>query len=597
MNAFVIENETLRFTFSAEQGLKCTSIYQKQTKEEWLSEECIPFLLEADGRQYPADACVLEKSEVLFDGTDRVLVFELSAMEGRISLRLSISEKPDSLVFLLQAGADWEDTPREVYLQIPLFQHFPSDGRWQLSANPRPKPDGTAALEIHPEFPLPICCLRRENGHGIMLELPDYPEFTGTWNQNRNRMLLQMTNVEDFLKHKLLLRLQNKELADVAEFHVSAVTGGYREVFYRYKEHMRANMDFSMYEKQDLQWYRKALYHNLAFAYSKEIFNYETGEFEVNRLLDDGEAFGGYDILVLWFVYPRLGVDARKQWDFCSDIPGGIEGVNEICRQAHARGVRVMLPYNPWDAGADEALNDTLEYIAELVEKTAIDGVWFDTMDSVPPGCRERIESIRPGVICCLEVTPKVKETVESITGSWNQRFSMPEGHILRYLFPEHAAPMTSRWRVAEKKDVLIKRAIFNGTGFAVWQDVFGAWLPFDEKQKAELKKWKQILLSNFDTYFGKECMPLYPVLQDELYINAFYNDNGEEEIYSIYNASEHTVDGELFAIDGSTTDDAIRIEELWKEAEGNFTRNHEIISGSIEPGKIYILLLRRKKR
>lgn len=72
-----------------------------------------------------------------------------------------------------------------------------------------------------------------------------------------------------------------------------------------------------------------------------------------------------------------------------------------------------MLPYNPWDKDEGEALEDTLEKIGELVEKTEIDGIWFDTMDSVPPGCQERIEKIRPGVICCLEVTPKVKETVE----------------------------------------------------------------------------------------------------------------------------------------------------------------------------------------
>ena len=72
-------------------------------------------------------------------------------------------------------------------------------------------------------------------------------------------------------------------------------------------------MDLSAYEGEDLRWYRKALFHHLTFAYSKEIFNYETQQFEVDRLLEEGQAFGGYDILVLWFVYPRLGVDSRKE--------------------------------------------------------------------------------------------------------------------------------------------------------------------------------------------------------------------------------------------------------------------------------------------
>lgn len=598
MSIFSIENEQLSFEFSTVQGLKCTSIRNRLTGEEWLSSPCAPFVLEVEGVKYQADNFVILNSEIMSDAVDRVLVFEMASPEWNINVRLSISVRTECLVFLLQANARWDGPPKEVYLHIPLFREFRPEGRWQLSANPRPKPDGTAAIEIHPEFPLPICHIDQKSGHGIMMELPDQPEFTGTWNQNRNRMLLQMTGTEEFLSHDLLLRLQNRQPADVVEIHFSALTGGYKEAFFRFKRHVREGMDLSMYEKEDLKWYRKALYHNLAFVYSREIFNYETGEFEIDRLLDDGEDFGGYDILVLWFVYPRLGVDARKQWDFCRDIPGGLDGINEICRKAHRRGVRVMLPYNPWDADEDEALTDTLDHIAELVEKTEIDGVWFDTMDSVPAGCRERIESIRPGVICCLEVTPKIKETVESITGSWNQRFCMPEGHVLRYLFPEHAAPVTSRWRVDKKKDLLVKRAIFNGTGFAVWQDVFGAWLPFDEKQKADLKKWKSILLAEYDTYFGRDCMPLYPVLQDEVYVNAFYHDNGCSEIYSIYNASPEQVTGPLFRIEGCRDgSEELFLEELWEENEDSFVRENEIISGKLEPEKIYILKITRRKK
>lgn len=598
MTHFEIENTQLRFRFDTASGLFCTGIYQKETEEEWLIKPCVPFTLEVCGKVYPADVFEIRKAEFLQDEKDRALIFELFLAEWKLRARLSVSVKEECLVFLLQAGADWQECPREVFLQIPLFRYFPEAGKWHLSANPRPKPDGSPALELHEEFPLPICCIDAETSHGVMMEFPDYPEFTGTWNQNRNRQLLQMTDREAFLNHNLLLRLQNKELADVAEIHFSSLTEGYKEAFFRYKAHIRRNMDFSMYDKEDYMWYRKALYHHLAFAYSREIFNYETQKFEVERLLDDGEAFGGYDILVLWFVYPRLGVDARKQWDFCDDIPGGMEGINEICDKAHARGVRVMLPYNPWDAEDDEALTDTLEHIAELVEKTRIDGVWFDTMDSIPKGFRERIERIRPGVICCLEVTPKVRETVEEITGSWNQRFRMPEGHVLRYLFPEHAAPMTSRWRVAEKKDMLIRRAIFNGTGFAVWQDVFGAWLPFDREQKAALKKWKGILLSHFDTYFGKESMPLYPVLQDELYINAFYHDGGEEEIYSVCNASDHVVEGALFRLySQKDSEEDLQIEELWTGESGFSIQQKKIVSGTIEPERIYILKITRRKK
>lgn len=598
MSSFSIENKTLGFSFTIEEGLYCTGIFQKETGEEWLREPCTPFWLEIGGRIYPASELEIQQADILEDARDRVLVFQLFCRPWNLTVRLSISAKEEQLIFLIQAGAKWENGPREVYLHLPLFEKISEKGCWQLAGNPRSKPDGTPALELHEAFPLPICCLDPETGHGLMLELPDMPEFTGTWNQNRNRQLLQMTETEEFLHHRLLLRLQNQSVADVAELRFSTVTGGYKEVFFRWKERIRRNMDLSEYEKPDLRWYRKARYHHLAFAYSREIFNYETQQFEIDRLLDAGEQFGGYDLLVLWFVYPRLGVDARRQWDFCHDIPGGYAGINEICRQAHARGVRVMLPYNPWDMDEEESLTDTLDHLAELVEETAIDGIWFDTMDSVPKGCRERLERIRPGVICCLEVTPKTKETVEQITGSWNQRFRMPEGHILRYLFPEHTAPITSRWRVAEKKDLLIKRAIFNGTGIAIWQDVFGAWLPFDERQKADLKKWKKILCSNYDTYFGKDCMPLYPVLQDAVYVNAFYRDDGTEEIYSVYNASNRAVEGLLFEIESEAQAGAVTaFSELWTGENDRFSCDHARISGTLKPEELYILKIKRRKQ
>lgn len=598
MKEISIENKKLRFTFSLENGVKCTSVFQKDTGEEWMLQPCPLFVLQVGKNEYSGEQWRTTFADILEDSRDKVLVFQFWHPEIDLNIRFSLWRKEEELVFLLQASANWTNTPKEVYLHIPLFDSFKNSGEWKLAGNPRSKPDGTPALELHQEFPLPICYINQTTGHGLMLELPDSPEVTGTWNQNRNRMLLQMENEEEFLHHRLLLRLQNKEFADVLELKISSLQNGYKEAFFRWKDHIREKMDLSIYQRKDIKWYEKALYHHLAFVYSREIFNYETQEFEVDRLLDEGGKFGGYDILVLWFVYPRLGVDTRKQWDFCRDIPGGYEGINKICEKAHKRGVKVMLPYNPWDQGQEESLADTLDALEELVKNTDIDGIWFDTMDSIPNGCRERLDNVRPGLVCCLEVTPRVKETVETITGSWNQRFAMPEGHILRYLFPEHKAPITSRWRLEGKKDTLIKRAIFNGTGFAVWQDVFGAWLPFDEKQKEDLKKWKQILLEQYDIYFGRNCMPLYPVKQKEIYVNAFYHNNGNEEIYSLYNASNHEVQGELIKIDPMPKkEDTIELQELWKNRVFTFSKESGIISGALEPEEIYIIKIKRREK
>lgn len=57
----------------------------------------------------------------------------------------------------------------------------------------------------------------------------------------------------------------------------------------------------------------------------------------------------------------------------------------------------------------------------------------------------------------------------------------------------EHFSPIISRWHVGIRKDLHIKRAIFNSTGILIWQDVFGSWLPYNKLQQAAIKKWKHI--------------------------------------------------------------------------------------------------------
>ena len=60
---------------------------------------------------------------------------------------------------------------------------------------------------------------------------------------------------------------------------------------------------------------------------------------------------------------------------------------------------------------------------------------------------------------------------------------------MFRFVFPEHPLNMVSRWSVGSDKDSIIKRAAFNGMGLVIWQDVFGAWLPFSKKQNLILRK------------------------------------------------------------------------------------------------------------
>lgn len=585
-----ISNDSMGFSFSYERGLKLSSIYHKSAGLEWLNTQVSPFILEILGVTIPAEDFEVTEVNAIRDGEKEYLLISLKLEKPyKIDARVSVYTADDnSLKYLLQLAPYWEDgVPQEIFMHLPLFGEFGfENNKWYLSSNPEKRPDGESVMQLHDSFDLPICNIMKNQKVGFSIEMRDTNQFALAWNQLRNCDFLHMTDENQLINNKILLRLENNTLADVIEFQFFALNNGWVEAFSGWKKRIREHMDLREYNRPDLQWYRKMLFQHFTFAYSKEVFNYDTETFDPEMLIKDGEDVGGYDSVLLWIQYPRLGVDKRKQWDFNKDIPGGLAGLRDFTNKCHKKNVRVFLPYKPWDIRPEEDHAGILERFAEVLKETDIDGIWFDTMDQVPEGFRECADSIRPGIIFCTEVHPAFIKTIETITGHWDQFMDpviMPNSYILRYLFPENNAPITSRWKIGAEKDTLINRAVFNATGFAVWQDIFGAWLPFSKEQKATLKEWKTLLLEHFNTFFGMDAIPMYPVLQNGLYSNRFVADNGEETIYTIYNASTKPIEGELLMVDelGAAT-------EIWKRRE---VRNDSgKLTGTINAGEVLVV-------
>jgi hypothetical protein len=47
----------------------------------------------------------------------------------------------------------------------------------------------------------------------------------------------------------------------------------------------------------------------------------------------------------------NIGIDDRSQFDLFEAMPGGIAGVRRVVDELHALGIKVLIPYNPWDVG------------------------------------------------------------------------------------------------------------------------------------------------------------------------------------------------------------------------------------------------------
>ena len=86
-----------------------------------------------------------------------------------------------------------------------------------------------------------------------------------------------------------------------------------------------AGLDDSVYRRADLAWMTRNFVCGFVMVYDRAFWNPERHEYRVGPLCDEAQReFGGFDSVVLWHAYPRIGADARNQFDFFRDMPGGL---------------------------------------------------------------------------------------------------------------------------------------------------------------------------------------------------------------------------------------------------------------------------------
>lgn len=277
-----------------------------------------------------------------------------------------------------------------------------------------------------------------------------------------------------------------------------------------------------IYDRADLAWAASAYTHYFAFVYDRSFYDPEHGYQVASFLADKEHRFGGVDAVILWPAYPRIGVDDRNQFDFFRDMPGGIRGLRDVCRQFQEHGVRVLLPYLPWDQQTRRETGSDAAMMAALVTELGADGIHLDTLAEATTPLRRAVDTAGEGVALVPELCPPV-EQLSLCNASWAQypEDPTPPGMpLLRWVEPRHAQHYTRRWEHDHQWEMAT--AFFNGAGMLLWENIFGSFNPYSAED-ARLWKRCSAILRDFHHVFTSDLWdPFYPSLHHDLYIHRW---------------------------------------------------------------------------
>ncbi len=321
----------------------------------------------------------------------------------------------------------------------------------------------------------------------------------------------------------------------------------WREQLLQWRASTRKLLDYddSYYRRPEFSWVSSAYVTCFLIVLDEQLYDRSTGQYTLGAMLDRGVAeFGGFDDVVFWQAYPRIGLDERNQLDFYRDMPGGLDGLRELSRLCHARGVRVTIGYNPWDTGTRrEALSD-VDVLVELVTAIDADGIFLDVLGKGGKELRAKLDRARPGVALQPEyLVPLQAIPTHHVSFMEKKERALVPGVVRNKWFERrHMVRRADRW--SEEQTDILHGAWMNGCGLVIEEAVHGTWVGCNPRHGSILRAMLPIMRRYTAILSGEGWTPLVPCLASRVYASLWEDDR--LRLWTIVNRAEEPVQGAL---------------------------------------------------
>lgn len=301
------------------------------------------------------------------------------------------------------------------------------------------------------------------------------------------------------------------------------------------------------YQPAEIQWIRDNFFQAQMMVHERSFYDITNRKYTVDKYLDEITArYGGLNSILIWPTYPNIGIDDRNQFDWFRCMPGGLDGLKEMVRQFHRRGVKVLLPYNPWDIGTRREGMSDAETFATILKHIDADGINGDVTTGLGAHWRELFDKAKKGMVIEPELDndDKYLEFDQMGWGYWEYPF-IPAISKWKWIEPRHMVHVCDRW--AHNHTNNLQSAFFNGTGFETWENIWGIYNEMTPRAAMTVKIISGIYKKFYKHLTGQMWTPHYPMLNYGVFASRWQSEGST--IWTIVNRNDYSVNGSQMRI------------------------------------------------